>query len=211
MAAGTTAVERHSLTGYLEVCGPWASLSKYDQLTRHIIELCNAVYKYFIDLDPSLDENIQFLQVSRQIRSEFGSLYLSQGNATVPFDRLITFLRHTFQPIASQRPRDFTCSFRVELNWNEMCWHQSSWTLDMLAVVSFMRQYPLLNFGWDLNRSARSYWPIRIGRSDRSDVSDEDDETEDEESDQEEPEDARSEQVRSEEVQPEEADSEEEE
>jgi len=85
----------------------------------------------------------------------------------------------------------------------------------MLTVVSFMREYPLLNVEWDLNRSARSYWPIRIGHSDRSDVSDEDDETEDEESDQEEPEDAQSEdaqskQARSEEVQPEDADSEEE-
>ena len=207
--------ERRSLTGCLEVCGPLTGLSQYNQLTGHIIELRNAVYKYFIDLEPSFSQSIQLLQVNRQIRSEFGSLYPSQGNATVPFDRIIPVLCHTFHPLAYHRQRDFPCSFRVELNWNEACWHQSSWTLDLLAVVSFMRECPLLNFEWDLNRFAQSGWPIRFahsGRSirsdrrDRSNVSDEHDGAEDEESDQEETEEAQSEHVRSEQVQSEEAD-----
>ncbi|KAI4708281.1 hypothetical protein J4E89_006903 [Alternaria sp. Ai002NY15] len=119
------------------------------------MKLRNTVYNYFIDLGPSLCQNAQLLQVNRQIRSEFGSLYLNEGNATVPFDRLIPFLRYTFHPIASQKPIDFTCSFRVELSWSAAVWHESRWILDLREVVSVMREHPLLNIEWDLN-AARS-------------------------------------------------------
>ncbi|KAI4687880.1 uncharacterized protein J4E88_003473 [Alternaria novae-zelandiae] len=180
-----------------------------------IIELRNAVYKYFIDLDPSLHESIQFLQVNRQIRSEFGSLYLSQGNAIVPLDCLIPFLRDTFQPIASQRPKDFTCSFLVQLDWNDLCWHRSFWDLDLFETVAFMRGYPLLDIEWDLNPfnrcsySNHSNRPAHSGRGDRSDVPEEEEGTEEEDEDEDEPEVAQPEEARSDEAQPEESESEE--
>ena len=230
IVVGTIVVERRSLTGCLAVCGPWTGLSKHNQLTRHILELRNAVYKYFIDLDPSLDQSIQFLQVNRQIRSEFGSLYLSQGNAVVPLDCLIpflrdTFLRDTFQPIASQRPKDFTCSFRVKLDWNDVCWHRSFWDLDLFETVAFMRGYPLLDIQWELDpnardrRSNRSNRSAYSGRRDRSEVPEEEgtdaedqdeDRNEDQNEDGDESEEARSEEAQSEESELEEADSEEE-
>ncbi|KAI4917473.1 hypothetical protein J4E85_009992 [Alternaria conjuncta] len=187
--------------------------------TRLSGELRNAVYKYFIDLDPSLDESIQFLQVNRQIRSEFGSLYLSQANAIVPLDCLKPFLRDTFQPIASQRPKDFTCSFLVQLDWNDLCWHRSFWDLDLFETVAFMRGYPLLEIQWELDpnarfrRSNRSNHSANSGRRDRSDVPEEEERTEidDEDQDQDEPDETGSEKSQPEESESEEADSEEEE
>ncbi|KAI4638011.1 hypothetical protein J4E93_010479 [Alternaria ventricosa] len=185
-------------------------------------ELRNTVYKYLLDLEPSLDQSIQFLQVNRQIRSEFGSLYLSQGNAIVPLDCLMPFLRDTFQPIASQRPKDFTCSFRVKLDWNDICWHRSFWDLDLFETVAFMRGYPLLNIEWDLNPfnrcsySNHSNRPAHSGRGDRSDVPEEEEagteiDDEDDDQDQDEPDEAGSEESQPEESESEEADSEEEE
>ena len=155
MATGIMAEERRSLTGFLEVRAPLTVFYNGHKVTRHATELRNTVYNYFIDLDPYLSQNAQLLQVNRQIRSEFGSLYLHEGNATVPFDRLIPFLRHTFHPIASEKPRDFTCSFYVELSWSAAVWHESRWILDLREVVSVMREHPLLNIEWDLN-AARS-------------------------------------------------------
>jgi hypothetical protein len=116
-----------------------ATFSDYRQLIRDITELRNAIYEHLIDLEPSFDEAANLLWVNRQIRYEFGSLYLTQGNAMVPFNYLDSFLRVFFLSPANLVSKDVACKVCAELSSIGY-----AYSLDLLEVVSVMRQYPLL-------------------------------------------------------------------
>jgi hypothetical protein len=70
-------------------------------------------------------------------------MYLSQGNATVPFKHIGSFLRVFFLAPANLVLKKVACRFCVEVSSVE-----DECSLDLPEVVSIMRQYPLLNIQW---------------------------------------------------------------
>jgi len=119
-------------------------------------ELRNTIYEHFIDLEahPCTGNATKLLWINRQIRAEFGSFYLSQGNATVYFDDVVSFLRAFIIPPANLVYEEVACKIRVELcKCDSEC---KNWELDMVDVVSIMRQFPLLSIEWNLVLPGRS-------------------------------------------------------
>jgi len=113
-------------------------------------ELRNTIYEHFINLeaDPCFGNATKLLWINRQIRAEFGSLYLSQGNATVCSEDMASFLRTFIVPPANLVREEVACRIRVELcKCDAEC---EFWQLDLIEVVSIMRHFPLLSIEWNL-------------------------------------------------------------
>ncbi|KAI4708280.1 hypothetical protein J4E89_006902 [Alternaria sp. Ai002NY15] len=113
-------------------------------------ELRNVIYEYFIDLKPwpCCAKVPNLLWINRQIRDEFGSLYLSQDDTTVSFDHLADFLRLFVLPPANLVTKDVAYKITVELCHCDTPW--DSWALELVEVVSIMRHFPLLSIEWNL-------------------------------------------------------------
>jgi len=113
-------------------------------------ELRNTIYEHFINLeaDPCVANATKLLWINRKIRAEFGSLYLSQGNATVCSEDIASFLRAFILPPANLVREEVACRIRVELcKCDAEC---EFWQLDLIEVVSIMRHFPLLSIEWNL-------------------------------------------------------------
>ena len=94
------------------------------------------------------------LWVNRQIRAEFRSLYFSQGNATVSFNDIASFLRAFVLPSTTLVLDDVACKIRVELGSGNH--DPENWLFNLVDVISTMRKYPLLNIRWNLVPPGRS-------------------------------------------------------
>ena len=142
---------------------PSSCLFEWRKLTLQT-ELRNAIYEHFIDLNTcACDTNaINLLWVNRQIRSEFRSLYFSQGNAKVYLDHIASFLRAFIQiPSTTLVLDDVASKIRVELRAWQIDYN--SWISELVDVVSIMRQYPLLSIEWNLIPPGHSETPNDLG------------------------------------------------
>ncbi len=72
-------------------------------------------------------------------------MYLSQVYVAVASDRVDSFIRGFFLGPANIIPKNVACGICVYLGRGE-----GYWSLDLLQVVSLMRQYPLLDTVWNI-------------------------------------------------------------
>lgn len=80
--------------------------------------------------------------IHKQIHSEFGILFILRGNLTLKVKDLNEFLHHFFVRYPSSALKDVRLYMEAEV---DMC---SSYSLNMLAVVSVLREHPLLEIEW---------------------------------------------------------------
>jgi len=141
-------------------------------LTNTTTELRNTFYHHFIDLSPSTSDAANLACVNQQVHAEFTTLYLSrlyQGTTGIPFEHVPFFL-HFFVQYPDAATKTVLYKFNVglgnpvpksiDLN------RAPCWSLDLLKVVSVMREYPLIEVVWDLGAGLGPCWAVSFDDTD---------------------------------------------
>ncbi|KAI4614867.1 hypothetical protein J4E80_006371 [Alternaria sp. BMP 0032] len=138
-----------------------------------MVELRNTFYHHFIDLWPSTSDAANLACVNQQVHAEFTTLYLSrfyQGATGVPFEHVPFFLHFFFVRYPDAAPKTVVYKFKIGLGNptpksidfdTAPCW-----SLDLLKVVSVMREYPLIEVVWDLGAGMGRYFAVSFDDTD---------------------------------------------
>ncbi|KAI4638012.1 hypothetical protein J4E93_010480 [Alternaria ventricosa] len=136
-------------------------------------KLRNTFYHHFIDLWPSTSDAANLACVNQQVHAEFTTLYLSrfyQGATGVPFEHVPFFLHFFFAQYPDAVPKNVLYKFNVGLGSptpKSIDLDASPcWSLDLLKVVSVMREYPLIEVVWDLGAGMGRYSAVSFDDKD---------------------------------------------
>ncbi|KAL1792195.1 hypothetical protein ACET3X_009946 [Alternaria dauci] len=101
-------------------------------------ELRNIIYEHFIDLRPSARDAANLACTHKQVHSEFGTLFSLRGEIKLKVEDLFKFVYSFFVRYNNSALKDIPFEIKGMIDWEQ------PQSVDLLPVISIMRQYPLL-------------------------------------------------------------------